>query len=420
MNVRDLFLEAVKASLEDRIIEWGESVSTEDWQHFFQIASKHNVLPMVFQSTYDSPVLKESAGNMIPLLRRSVMEQVFLQIRKNQEFLQLYRELSGKGLEPIVVKGAIVRSLYPNSDNRISGDEDFYIPAGTYNQYKDALAECHMTLAGWDAEKEESNHEVSYIHESGALKIEIHKDLFDSRLSAYSGMNDLFQDAFERSILVDIDGQPVRTMNHTDHMIFLVLHAFKHFVTSGFGIRQVCDMVVYGNHWGREIEWEELLDKCRSIHADQFAAAIFDIGRRYLGFDWEKSGYPELWQKIEVDSEDLLNDLIDAGIFGASDMSRKHSSNITLNAVTADKKGQKASTGRIQSAVKAVCLPVDKMSDRYPYLKKMPFLLPVAWIQRVWTYRKETAGNKSGNNAAESIKIGNERVELMRKYGIIK
>lgn len=101
-------------------------------------------------------------------------------------------------------------------------------------------------------------------------------------------------------------------------------------------------------------------------------------------------------------------------------MSRMHSSNITLNAVIADKRGETVSTGKLQTAIKAVCLPVDKMFGRYPYLKKMPFLLPIAWIQRVWTYRKETMGNKTGKNAAEGIKIGNERVELIRRYGIIK
>ena len=65
-------------------------------------------------------------------------------------------------------------------------------------------------------------------------------------------------------------------------------------------------------------------------------------------------------------------------------------------------------------------MPVNKLSNRFTYLKKMPFLLPITWIQRVWIYKKETAGNQESNNAADSIKIGNERVELMRKYGIIK
>ena len=60
-----------------------------------------------------------------------------------------------------------------------------------------------------------------------------------------------------------------------------------------------------------------------------------------------------------------------------------------------------------------------KLEGRYPYLKKYPILLPVAWIDRILKYRKETAVD-GGNDAAESVKIGNQRIELLKKYGIIK
>lgn len=414
-------MEAVRASLENRTIEWKEEVAFEEWNAFFKLAMEHNVLPMVFESVYNSPAYRNSAGELTAYLRRVVLEAVYMQVQKNQEFLHLYQGLASKGLEPIVVKGATVRYLYPNSDNRTSGDEDFYIPNGSYDIYKEALADCDMVLAPWDAESEATNHEVSYNHKGGALRIEIHKDLFDDKLSAFSGMNDLFTDAFENSILIDLEGQKIRTMNHTDHMVFLVLHAFKHFITGGFGIRQVCDMVVYGNHFGGEIDWNRMMNKCKSIHADVFAAAIFDIGQKYLGFDWEKACFPTKWQNVKVDSEDMLNDLIEAGIFGSSDMNRKHSSNITLTAMAEDKTGKKVSSGKLSGMMKSVFVPLDSLVDRYTYLKKMPFLLPVAWMQRIFHYMKETRNaDSASNNMIKALEIGNERVELMRKYGIIR
>lgn len=182
----------------------------------------------------------------------------------------------------------------------------------------------------------------------------------------------------------------------------------------------MCDIILFANRYGKEIDWKYVLYSCREIRADLFAAAMFKMGEKYLVFDPEKACYPEEWRSIDVDETGMLDDLLESGVFGQSNMSRKHSSNITLNAVIADKRGEKAKSGKIRSAIKAVCLPVDKMSGRFPYLKKMPLLLPVAWIQRVWIYKKETAGKQESNNAADSIKIGNERVELMRKYGIIK
>ena len=49
----------------------------------------------------------------------------------------------------------------------------------------------------------------------------------------------------------------------------------------------------------------------------------------------------------------------------------------------------------------------------------MRCLLPVAWINRILKYGKETAGGSADNNAAQSIKIGNGRVALLKEYGII-
>lgn len=62
---------------------------------------------------------------------------------------------------------------------------------------------------------------------------------------------------------------------------------------------------------------------------------------------------------------------------------------------------------------------IQKLESRYSYLKKYPYFLPVAWCQRIWNYSKEIKETKD-NNAVDALKIGNERIELMRQYGIIK
>lgn len=97
-------------------------------------------------------------------------------------------------------------------------------------------------------------------------------------------------------------------------------------------------------------------------------------------------------------------------------MSRKHSSSMTLSAVAAQKRGRKAGNG----VLRALFPSASGLSGRYPYLKERPYLLPVAWTDRILKYRKETAAGKGNNSAAASIKIGNERLALLRKYAIIK
>ena len=330
----------------------------------------------------------------------------------------------------MVVKGIICRSLYREPDYRCSGDEDVLIPAEQFHDCADVFAKNNMDMLEPDMNPDEEG-EVPYYHVGGMLHIELHKELFSSESEAYGGLNRLFDDVFERKIQVDINGAKLYTMCHTDHLLYLILHAFKHFLHSGFGIRQVCDIVIYAEAYGSEIDWDYLLEKCRGIRADVFAASLFDIGKKELNFNpekacypesWaelnfnpEKACYPESWAQIEADGGDMLEDLIDGGVFGDSSMSRKHSSNITLQAVSEDKKGKKAEASLIQSL-----FPDRKYMERtYTYLKKYPFLLPAAWASRIRKYLKESK-NMQENDAMASIEIGNRRVDLMKKYKIIQ
>ena len=50
-----------------------------------------------------------------------------MQTIRSDAFLRLYREFLHEGLIIVVLKGIIVRSLYPQPDNRPSNDEDLYV-----------------------------------------------------------------------------------------------------------------------------------------------------------------------------------------------------------------------------------------------------------------------------------------------------
>ena len=117
-----------------------------------------------------------------------------------------------------------------------------------------------------------------------------------------------------------------------------------------------------------------------------------------------------------MDETPMLSDLLDGGVYGGASMSRLHSSTMTLNAVAADRRGRKAGGN-----VLCTLFPSRKaLEGRYLFLRTKPWLLPVAWVRRIAHYAAERRGAGADNSAAESLRIGSERVELLRRYGIIK
>ena len=177
---------------------------------------------------------------------------------------------------------------------------------------------------------------------------------------------------------------------------------------SGIGLRQFCDIGLWAREYHAEIDWQRLYDQCASVHAATFAAAAFRIARDYLGIDFD---LPTPWDG-GIDVEPLLHDSLCGGVYGSNDLTRLHSSTVTLNAVKASRTGEKS------SVLSTVFPNREYLERRYPYLKKRPYLLPVAWVQRIAHYASEKQSG-TDNSASGSIKLGKERIELMKRYGIM-
>lgn len=412
-SVSQLFLQAVKAALQQEKVSWTQEMQPQDWIEVFRLADTHHVLPMVYEAVYDCPAAQKIDKSLFTPFKKRTLQAVMLQAMKTSEFLRLYQHIRNAGVDPILVKGILVRELYPNPDCRMSGDEDLLIPPEQFPLCHQAMLAYGMVLSEPDMDIHAA-YEVPYGKRNSPIYIELHKSLFPPESEAYGELNRLFARVQDTAIKVPVQGVPILSMNHTDHLLYLLCHSFKHFLHSGFGIRQVCDIVLYANAYGSQIDWLRMLEQCKAIHAEQFASALFRIGSRYLTFDPVKACYPKQWQEIQVDELPMLEDLLDSGVYGSANRSRLHSSTITLNAVSAQKKGKKAGN----HLFKTIFPSAKELSGRYRYLERKPFLLPVAWMDRILHYRKETAKTQ-GNTAAESIKIGTQRIELMKQYGVI-
>ena len=405
------FLEALRASLSKENIVWTD-MSKSDWYALFRLADSQSVLPLIYQATYNCPSAQEHADIMKAYFR-TVSEQVAMQAMKTAEFLDVYQRLCKLGVKPLLVKGLICRNLYPLPDYRPSTDEDVLIPP-------EQFASCHKVFMDYGMHLLEEDqdimavHEVSYWKNPTLLYIELHKSLFPAASDAYGDFNRFFKNVHDNAIYETIHGVQVHTLNYTEHLFYLICHAFKHFLGSGFGLRQVCDITLFANRYGKEIDWQCLKQQCEEIAADRFVATVFQIGEKYLTFNPEQACYPDDFKVLAVEEEDLLNDMLEGGVLGNVNLSRIHSGNITSNAVVANRKG-KETRGMVLKTI----FPSRKYLVKwYKYLDKYPFLLPVAWVSRILRYLGET--DKRHNDPGKAVQIGTQRVELLKKYGVLR
>jgi len=411
-KINELFLNILRAAIRGRPFTPQEPITGEQWQALAKMAASHKVDPLFWEAVYASGAMQQAAPELAAAVKRQVRQQVILQTLRTSEFLALSEALRTAGVDAIVVKGIICRTLYPRADHRPSADEDLLIRPEQYDICRRVFEDFGLRTHMGDQEAADS-YEVPFRKPGSPLYIELHKQLFPEGSDAYGDLNRFFTGIHDRSVETDACGGPLRTMAPTDHLFYLICHAFKHFLHSGFGVRQVCDILLFAEHHGGALDWDRILTNCRAIRAHRFAAALFAIGRRHLEFDPDRAGYPAAWRAIRVDEAPLLDDVLCAGVYGTADGSRPHSSSITLDAVAAQKEGRRA-RGRL---IAAAFPSAGKLEGRYPWLKDRPWLLPAAWADRMVGYARR---KNAGADAAGALKLGGERVALLRKYGIIE
>ena len=404
------FLDLLKASLKEQAYE-GEEIDFNDLTYIYKLSEIHHVVPMIYNAVYSQDFFQKKDDGFKAMFKSMAFKLIFSQIQRTSRFLELYKKLREENIKFLVFKGIIFRNMYNNPDDRMSADEYIVVCAEDYDRVKEILT-------GEGLEFIDKGEECAYFCKNTGLCIEASKSLFSEDSKAYGHLNDLFDDIFEKSIEIDVDGTLVSTLSHQQHLIYIVFHNMKHFLTGGFGIRQVADFFKYIETYGEFIDWKEFWSDLKELNYDTFALNLIDISLKYLGFDDSKVVYPGEHYRFEdlkksdkyyINSDALISDILDAGVFGASTMDRKHTALMTLDAVEDNSSGNR---------LKAVFPSVDYLKGRYTYLQKYPVLLPVAWIQRIFSYMKKNEDNSS--SYINTMELGKQRIALLKEYKIIK
>lgn len=401
-SVESALLRLLRAALHGETEEL--TLSAEDGERLLRLAGEQKLLPLVYDAAYRCASFRQLEAKTQKYFQERALRAVTRQVVQGNEFLTLLLRTQAQGLDPVVLKGVTVRRLYPMPLLRPSVDEDLLIHPDEAEAYHAFFLSEGLTPDEPEADLSQA-HELSYHRPNSPTYIELHRFPFPPDSAAYGDLNALFEGALERSEQIPIEDVLVRALAPTDRLLYLICHAYKHFLHSGIGLRQVADIAVTADALTSQIDWARILDACEQVHIARFCAAIFRIGERHLGF-----AAPEAFSNLEVDEGALLEDILAGGDFGTADESRLHSSTITLDAVAAQRQG------RARAGLRRSLFPGrEYLQRRFPYAGDYPILLPLAWAERLLAYVF-----KQNRQAAEALKSGEGRVALLKQYGVIE
>ncbi len=304
-------------------------------------------------------------------LKRSTLK-TFIQVFAARQISSAFEQ---RGIRHQMLKGTIMKDLYPSPEMREMSDIDLVVYDENLDNAAKAMDELGFTNHGL------IKHHMIFT-KGPDLMVEVHWCLFDA--DADKNQHMYFKDNFRAKLKEGTEYTYEFTIE--DFYVYMISHMSKHFFETGCGIRNLVDIYVYMNRYNEVMDHGYLkreLDRCGIL--------AFEENMRKLAYIWLDD------EKGEPFYENLFEYMVESGIYGKSQ-----------NGIW----GQLAKETQSNSAdskMRFYFPSINFMVEKYPWLSKCPYLLPTAWVIRGVTglASKDARNHKKSIDCSDKQKIEN-------------
>ncbi len=307
------------------------ALTNSEWDNLLGLTESQKVTGMLYDAVCDSDSVPERA---VVSFQRAAVKTATQDFRLLFLARDILSRLETCSIPAVLLKGMGTASFYRNPLCRKSGDVDILIPDETrIDEAVSILEDSGFRVK----EKQYALHHVVMITEDD-IDIELHtmlaepfdnerankilKGQQDSLIITDEDGNRRLNDLYVRKI--DVLGAPLTILNDSYHAYELLLHMLQHYLRKGFGIRLLCDWVVF---WNRDIS-DAAVDKYLKLVTESgikgFSDMVTLVCYRHLGLG--KTGAKLLkagesdYRKSEID--EFLEEFVSHGEFGKTGKGR--------------------------------------------------------------------------------------------------
>ena len=303
---------------------------------------KHHIHTLFFYGLFNNNIeLEENMKNMLET-------RVYSDIMINERQLHLIDELktlfNDNNIDFMLLKGSVLKELYPKPEIRRMGDIDILIRVEQYHKIVEIMKNAKFERLG------ESDHELKWT-KSGIL-IELHSRLIPSYNKDFYAY---FGDGWEK---VKHKGKNEYVLKNEDMFIYLFTHFAKHYRDAGIGIIHMCDLWIFLNTYN--LNYKYISKELCKMGLDVFFENILKTIKVWF----ENGKESEMTDFITIT-------ILNSGVYGLSE-------NHALSTALKNRQKNKI-LNRVVKIVRMIFPSYKNMRNKYLILFKIPFLFPVFW-----------------------------------------
>lgn len=227
---------------------WGVPVEVptafSQWSAVMKLAKTQALIGLFGDVLLTRSEIRESLpAKFVERLQDIPMTNVGMHSQMNMTLQLLVLTLRKAGIEPVLLKGQGLARYYPTPELRQCGDIDIYVGEENYEKAYDAI----QTIVSDIEERSEIWKHVHFHTSIGSVMIEVHhKADYISSPKLNKQYQSYVKDGLTKNLCFLKFGEvPVMTPSDTYNAFYVFHHLWRHFSTSGVGLRQFCDWACF-------------------------------------------------------------------------------------------------------------------------------------------------------------------------------
>ena len=161
-----------------------------------------------------------------------------------------------------------------------------------------------------------------------------------------------------------------KEMSCEDYYIYMLIHSSKHFSQGGIGLRMIADEYVFYRKYADTLDWKYINSRLKKCGIDSFEKKLRTISLKWFSPESEIKDFDDVEEYILMS---FALGRADVAVMSVMEKQR-------VDAGTGKKKS------RLANFIESLFPGKETMSIKYPFVEKMPFLLPYSWIC-MWSRR---------------------------------
>lgn len=346
------------------------------WDVVFQLAERNSVTTTCAFAVAKAPgATDKERSRWQSKVDSNLMRHAIFDMEREQ----IYKEMDAAGLAHASLKGILTSRAYPRPEMRWMCDNDFLFgkpqPNGTVKAATDEDARelrRIMEHLGYKTEAFGTGNHDSY-QKPPFLNFEPHRRLANPEVDWWQ----YYANPWVHTRKTPPNGlETQRELPLEDAYLFHIAHMFKHYSSSGHGVRGLADEWVLMNAWGPKMDRDYLNTELDKLGMRDFECALRRVSESIIGSDACGQALAGKAAAITQQDEQMLAYMLGSGTYGTL----RNNVNNKL-AKEAAENGQKGSRARY--LLHRAFPPLSHLAQGYPVLKRAPWLLPGVYVYRL-------------------------------------